>query len=347
MPLPRPQKALGEFPDKEVQLQQMEVQGQGVLDRTSEEGRVHIVRDMKRLRESWVSLYNTSLNLHRYLGGERGCGALVDRIIHLSCLCFRLLHSSTDHMEPDSWQVRGRSVGEGGSHVTAEGSGQRTEQVTGLYGTSGDPEATAGEDGWMQGHDGGHFIPAGREDEHLSLSRTGGGSGLSLAGEEVDSSAWSVFNRAGESRTVVSPDCEKPSGGGGSILTAAGQGTALTTKVSYHGGGTVSSGEGVMEAAENLGQGGGGAFIPFRRDTAKLPSTTSTQDTLVRGGMFNLHEGSQSKELGGYNMSVPDYFLVQSTKQLHHWTSFTISLLHTGPAGARPYMGIGRAFNSN
>lgn len=62
---PTPQRALGEFPEKELQLQQMEVQGQGVLSRTSEEGRVHIVRDIKRLQESWLSLYNMSLNLHR------------------------------------------------------------------------------------------------------------------------------------------------------------------------------------------------------------------------------------------------------------------------------------------
>lgn len=45
----------------------MEVQGQGVLEKTSAEGQVHIVRDMKRLRESWLALYNMSLNLHRYL----------------------------------------------------------------------------------------------------------------------------------------------------------------------------------------------------------------------------------------------------------------------------------------
>ncbi|KAF3844368.1 hypothetical protein F7725_007531 [Dissostichus mawsoni] len=35
------ERALGEFPEKELQLQQMEVQGQGVLERTSEEGGPH------------------------------------------------------------------------------------------------------------------------------------------------------------------------------------------------------------------------------------------------------------------------------------------------------------------
>lgn len=62
---PFPQRALGEFPEKELQLQQMEVQGQGVLENTSVDGQVHIQRDMKRLRESWLALYNLSLNLHR------------------------------------------------------------------------------------------------------------------------------------------------------------------------------------------------------------------------------------------------------------------------------------------
>uniref|UniRef100_A0A674F1N9 Spectrin repeat containing, nuclear envelope family member 3 n=1 Tax=Salmo trutta TaxID=8032 RepID=A0A674F1N9_SALTR len=52
------ERALGEFPEKELQLHQTEVQGQGVLKRTSEEGRVHILRDMKRLRESWMALHD-------------------------------------------------------------------------------------------------------------------------------------------------------------------------------------------------------------------------------------------------------------------------------------------------
>ncbi|XP_056281821.1 nesprin-3 isoform X4 [Pseudoliparis swirei] len=66
------ESALGEFPEKELQLQQLEVQSQAVLDRTSEEGRVHIQRDMKRLRESWLSLHTTSLHLHRLLDVSTG-----------------------------------------------------------------------------------------------------------------------------------------------------------------------------------------------------------------------------------------------------------------------------------
>ena len=60
------QKALGEFPEKELQLHQMEAQGQGVLERTSEQGTVHILSDMRRLRESWMALHDLSLNLYRY-----------------------------------------------------------------------------------------------------------------------------------------------------------------------------------------------------------------------------------------------------------------------------------------
>ncbi|XP_077431418.1 nesprin-3 isoform X2 [Vanacampus margaritifer] len=64
------QGALGEFPEKEIQLQQMEMQGQSVLKRTSEDGRVHIVGDIKRLQGSWLALYTMSLNIHRLLNGS-------------------------------------------------------------------------------------------------------------------------------------------------------------------------------------------------------------------------------------------------------------------------------------
>ena len=58
------QRALGEFPEKELQLQRMEVQAQRVFEKTSVDGRVHSLRDLKRLQESWLVLYNISLNLH-------------------------------------------------------------------------------------------------------------------------------------------------------------------------------------------------------------------------------------------------------------------------------------------
>ncbi|XP_008294505.1 nesprin-3 isoform X2 [Stegastes partitus] len=64
------ERVLGEFPGKDLQLQQMEVQGQGVLERTSEEGQVHILRDLKRLKDSWLALYNMSLSLHSLLSSS-------------------------------------------------------------------------------------------------------------------------------------------------------------------------------------------------------------------------------------------------------------------------------------
>uniref|UniRef100_A0A4W4FR03 KASH domain-containing protein n=1 Tax=Electrophorus electricus TaxID=8005 RepID=A0A4W4FR03_ELEEL len=66
------ERALGEFPEKELQLHRTEGQGQVVLAKTSEEGKVHILRDLKRLRESWVALHELSLNLFRGSGPISG-----------------------------------------------------------------------------------------------------------------------------------------------------------------------------------------------------------------------------------------------------------------------------------
>ncbi|KAG7269204.1 hypothetical protein CRUP_013206, partial [Coryphaenoides rupestris] len=49
---------------KELQLHQVEGRGLAVLEHTSEEGRVHILRDVERLRESWTALHDLSLNLY-------------------------------------------------------------------------------------------------------------------------------------------------------------------------------------------------------------------------------------------------------------------------------------------
>ncbi|XP_067223828.1 nesprin-3 [Chanodichthys erythropterus] len=68
------ERALGEFPEKELQLHQTEAQGQTVLARTSEKGKVHILQDLKRLRESWTSLHRLSLNLYRLLNGHAATG---------------------------------------------------------------------------------------------------------------------------------------------------------------------------------------------------------------------------------------------------------------------------------
>ncbi|XP_010877051.2 nesprin-3 isoform X2 [Esox lucius] len=110
------ERALGEFPEKELQLHQTEVQGQRVLERTSEEGRVHILRDMKHLRESWMALHDLSLNL------------------------FRLLNSHTSSEDPDSdiQQERGLAAvrpgparelfpGEGGDVIRETGCSSRRQ----------------------------------------------------------------------------------------------------------------------------------------------------------------------------------------------------------------------------
>ncbi|XP_044023306.1 nesprin-3 [Siniperca chuatsi] len=283
------ERALEEFPEKELQLQHMEVHGQGVLEKTSEEGQVHILRDMKRLRESWLALYNISLNLHR------------------------LLNSSTAQTESDLWRVGGLFVdstslttelrlGKGGSQVRTEDSrsqrGQQQDKPAEVYGTlassgpaiggrlEGEAEegVMTGQGGWIQGHGEGHLILTGQDHEHLSPSRTGKDSGRSFKGDEVDSSAWSICGRADQkvskdSTTDGSPDSDKSTGGNSSILAGDKWGTAFTTKVSYGEGGRMDSGEGSMEGGEGLSS-GGGAFMLFRRDPAKQPSTTPMQPTM-------------------------------------------------------------------
>ncbi|XP_059376056.1 nesprin-3 isoform X1 [Carassius carassius] len=68
------ERALGEFPEKELQLHQTEAQGQTVLARTSDKGKVHIQQDLKRLRETWMSLHMLSLNLYRLLNEHAATG---------------------------------------------------------------------------------------------------------------------------------------------------------------------------------------------------------------------------------------------------------------------------------
>uniref|UniRef100_A0A3P9P940 Spectrin repeat containing, nuclear envelope family member 3 n=1 Tax=Poecilia reticulata TaxID=8081 RepID=A0A3P9P940_POERE len=68
---PEAQKLLGEFPEKEVHLQQIEAQGGKVLRRTSTDGQVHIRKDMERLRQRWNDLFTLSLNLNRLPEGQQ------------------------------------------------------------------------------------------------------------------------------------------------------------------------------------------------------------------------------------------------------------------------------------
>ncbi|KAM9842319.1 nesprin-3 [Aulostomus maculatus] len=247
------ERALGEFPEKELQLQQMEVQGQGVLEGTSEEGRVHIVRDMKRLRESWLALYNMSLNLHRLLNGSAEMSE--------SDLC------RVEGLTVDSQGLTELLVGEEGSPRSQ--AGQQKDLSGEAYGASAVSALMAegeGEGVQIQGH----LLLPGKDEEDYSQSGAGGVRGHPCAGDDVDSSAWSVRSRAGQrlstkSSTEGSPDTDKFSGGDGRTLAPAGSGTTLTSKVSY---GEGSSGDGSMEASESLSP-GAGAFTPFRRDTAK------------------------------------------------------------------------------
>ena len=55
----------------ELQLHQTEARGNKVLKHTSEVVCAAIQRDLKALREDWMALYDLSLNLNRYGGGEK------------------------------------------------------------------------------------------------------------------------------------------------------------------------------------------------------------------------------------------------------------------------------------
>lgn len=272
-----PQRALGEFPEKELQLQQMDVQGQEVLKRTSEEGRVHIIRDMQRLQESWLALYNMSLNLHRYsntnariieaeqFSSPRGYDVLKLQLFF--SVSSRLLNSSTEQPE--------LSVGGADSQSRAGGSKiQRGQERSGREGSLGGDTGEGGE--WIQAHAEEH------EEEHLNMSRTDRDSERPPAGVEEDTSAWSAHNRAVQrvSTTDGSPHSDKSTGGDSSVLATARGHKPASTQVIYGDGGAVSSGEGSVEAGESLSQ-GGGAFVLFRRDPARQPATAPSQDTRV------------------------------------------------------------------
>eukprot|EP00064_Thunnus_orientalis_P008179 superscaffoldBa00000956_g8202 len=162
------ERALGEFPEKELQLQQMDVQGQEVLERTSEEGSVHIIRDMKRLQESWFALYNMSLNLHRLLNSSSESDLRTDRGLSVDSTAPR---TEISVREPDS---QGRA---GGSKR-----GQQKDQTGEADGAGGEGslEGEAGE--WavtghgIQGH------ADDQNDEPPGTSRLGRDSGLSQGG---------------------------------------------------------------------------------------------------------------------------------------------------------------------
>ncbi len=234
------------------------------------------------------------------------------KTLHLS-LSFspRLLNDST---ESDLWRVGGLSVdstaltteislGEGDSQARAGGSrshrGQQPDKQAQVYGAlassgpgkGGSLEGEAGEGmmtgqgGWIQDHGDGHIIVVGQDNEHLRPSQTDKDSGVSFKGDKVDSSAWSSRSRTGQKVSKDStadgrPDSDKSTGGNSNIWAGDRGGTAFTTKVNYGDGGRMDSGGGSMEAGEGLSA-GQGAFMLFRRDPAKQPSATPTQNTMV------------------------------------------------------------------
>lgn len=170
----------------------------------------------------------------------------------------RLLDSSTEHIKSDSWRTGGLSVdsmspttelrlGEKDSQVRVGGSksqrGQQQDQPAEAYGALDNSECGRG--GSLEGK-GGDGVMTG----HLKDS------GHSFARDEIDSSASSIHRIAGQR---VSKE---------------------TAKISYSEGAGISSGEGSVEPGEGLSP-GGGAFLPFRRDPARQPSTTPTQHTMV------------------------------------------------------------------
>ncbi|XP_041669096.1 nesprin-3 [Cheilinus undulatus] len=239
------ERALGEFPEKELQLQQMEIQGQGVLKRTSEEGQVHIIRDMKRLRESWLALYNMSLNIHGLLNSSKE-QAEAD---------LRRVGGLSPHSTPLTTEL---SLEEGDSHEAGVSKIQLPAEVYGLM-------ASSMEGGKGEGHSG-----------QISPPRTDKDS-RRLTGDEADSAAWSLRSRATQKVLTSdgSPDSDRPAGGHSIIVTGDGGGASFSTKVS--------GGEGLrMSAGEGLSP-GGGAFALFKRDQTKSSSTPSQQTTGADG----------------------------------------------------------------
>ncbi|XP_035388805.1 nesprin-3 [Electrophorus electricus] len=111
------ERALGEFPEKELQLHRTEGQGQVVLAKTSEEGKVHILRDLKRLRESWVALHELSLNLFRLLNGN-GMTGETGSSFHTPEALDQVDHSQG--FDQRGAQVVGRSVLRGSGPISGD-----------------------------------------------------------------------------------------------------------------------------------------------------------------------------------------------------------------------------------
>ncbi|KAM3871413.1 nesprin-3 [Diretmus argenteus] len=309
------ERALGEFPGKELQLQQTEAQGQGVLERTSEEGRVHILRDMKRLQESWLALHNLSLNIYRLLSSSTEPpdsnllmveGLAGDSSTLTAELSFgegagpvrggRSGNQGRDQME----DTPGEGHSSWGDDSAEPGRGRSMKGEAEDMRMTVDVEETYGRGLWTQGPADVHLRLFGQDGEHHSPLRATEKSAHSFGEEEVDSSVWTgnarraspssrgVFKRSAADGNLESG---RSAGGGNGDLTGEREGLTVMAKVSYSEG--AMSGEGRAEAGESLGQ-GGGAFMLFRRDPTKHRSTTpSTQHTTVNAGQ---REGGRGRE---------------------------------------------------
>ncbi|XP_015250176.1 PREDICTED: nesprin-3 [Cyprinodon variegatus] len=67
------ERLLGEFTEKELQLQQIEAQSENVLRRTSKDGQVHILKDMERLKERWNNLQTHHVFFSNGSSSDQGC----------------------------------------------------------------------------------------------------------------------------------------------------------------------------------------------------------------------------------------------------------------------------------
>ncbi|XP_017566769.2 nesprin-3 [Pygocentrus nattereri] len=156
------ERALGEFPEKELQLHRTDGHGQAVLAKTSEEGKVHIQRDLKRLRESWMSLHSLSLNLYRLLNGHRASGEPDS-----SFYAHETLNEADDFLELDQRRVPLEEAGSlrgSGSTSRARADGHPGQELDWPYEGSGLGRGSGFEaDGrFVTGHDGGGQIADGQ-----------------------------------------------------------------------------------------------------------------------------------------------------------------------------------------
>ncbi|XP_033844711.1 nesprin-3 [Periophthalmus magnuspinnatus] len=296
------QKVLAEFPEKELQLQRTEVKGHSVLEKTSEDGRVHILRDMERLRASWASLYNMSLSLDRFL------------------------KMSMDQTDADSWKLKDTSttgvfvsdnaeIKAGSSSSPASQNDKRSGDVfpkLSFSGPEGSLEADFEDDdiidqsGWLEGQPRGRFVASSQNKKGGGLSHSDRtGSGTSWGDDETDSPAW-VLRKRKDQRSAEDVIVDGDSGvdnlkmGGGrrrnrvGVLSVDSVGAAVIDSTTVMRGeeeeeeeeeGGQRYREGSVEAADRPsygggraagGGGGGGAFVQFKQSTVTPESQRSS-----------------------------------------------------------------------